>query len=520
MKKMKKIFALLIAMVMVLGMSTAVFAQTVAKDPADPDNASITINNPAKGQTYSIFKLFDATVSSDGKISYQCEGAIPSELSAFFTKDTANNVIPDDSILDKDTDGKVIGSKMTDELKAALETWAKSATATASAESDGDPTLAFIGLPYGYYVMTTTHEDDQAGKALITVDSTKPNATIYDKNSTETEAKEKKVYDAAGHEIETVSIGDTVTYVAKFDTTNYVANGTGTNGNGAKQVTSYVISDTLPDYMTDVTITSVTVGGTVLSPVPSFTNKQFEITWAENGKSLYAQGAEIVVTYTAKITSTININTTNKNTISIQPKVNGVPYEEPFSTSNEIKTYAAAIKKVDQDNEPLPGAQFTIKGLTVTGSNGIYTVVSYNPNSTTESAVLDTDADGKLYIVGLASDVSLTVTEYKEPDGYNKLTAPVTVTPQVLSTAIYKEAGTYYYDADGNLTNTQTTTKVEVAENNLSDLDADALPIVNKKGVELPSTGGIGTTIFYIIGAILVIGAGVVLVTRRRMNAQ
>ena len=125
-----------------------------------------------------------------------------------------------------------------------------------------------------------------------------------------------------------------------------------------------------------------------------------------------------------------------------------------------------------------------------------------------------------MYIVGLASDVSLTVTEYKEPDGYNKLTAPVTVTPQVLSTAIYKKAGTYYYDADGNLTNTQTTTKVEVAENNLSDLDADALPIVNKKGVELPSTGGIGTTIFYIIGAILVIGAGVVLVTRRRMNAQ
>lgn len=49
------------------------------------------------------------------------------------------------------------------------------------------------------------------------------------------------------------------------------------------------------------------------------------------------------------------------------------------------------------------------------------------------------------------------------------------------------------------------------------ELDAD---IENKQGAELPSTGGIGTTIFYILGAILVLGAGIVLVTRRRMSAN
>lgn len=515
---MKKIFALLIAMVMVLGMSTMAFAQEKALDPADADNASITVKNPANGETYSLFKLFDATVGNDGTISYQCEGEIPSALSAFFTKDASNNVIPDDSILEKDaTTGEVIGSKMTDGLKTALETWAASATATISEKSNGDVELTFKGLPYGYYVMTTTHEDDEAGKALITVDSTKPNAEIYDKNDTKTTAKEKKVFDANGKEIQTVSIGDTVTYVAKFGTTNYVANGTGTDGNGSKQVTSYVISDTLPEYMTDVTITSVTVGGTPLTPVPTFTNKQFEIKWAEDGKSLYAQGAEIVVTYTAKITSTVNINTTNKNTISIQPLVNGDPYEVPFKTSNEIKTYAAAIEKIDQDGEPLPGAQFTIQGLTVTGSNGVYTVVSYDPTSTTASAVLDTDANGKLYIVGLASDVTLTVSEFKAPDGYNKLTAPVTLTPQLLSTSIFKEAGTYYYDADGNLTSVQTSSSVEMKTSNLSDLDEQAIQIENQQGTELPSTGGIGTTIFYALGAILVLGAGVLLVSKRRV---
>ena len=60
--------ALVIAMVMVLAMGTTVFAatQTKALSPADADNATITINNPAKGETYELFKLFDATVREDG----------------------------------------------------------------------------------------------------------------------------------------------------------------------------------------------------------------------------------------------------------------------------------------------------------------------------------------------------------------------------------------------------------------------------------------------------------------------
>ena len=538
MKKMKKIFALLIAMVMVLGMSTSVFAatQTKALSPADEDNATITINNPAKGETYSVFKLFDATVGENGEISYQCTGAIPEALTSFFTKDASNNVIPDDSILVKDDQGKVTGSKMTDELKAALESWANSATATASEVSDGSDKLAFTGLPYGYYVMTTSHVDDEAAKALITVSSTQPDAVIYDKNNTEVEAKEKKVYKTedigddgnpkeGATPIETVSIGQEVTFVAKFDTTNYVANGTGNDGDESKQVFKYVISDTLPEYLTEVTITKVTVDGTALNPTPSFTDKKFEIAWTDGeGNSLYKQGAEIVVTYTAKISSTININTANTNTISIQPWTDDdTPYDEPFSTENVVKTYGAAIKKVDQDGNPLPGAQFTIKGLTVTGSAGEYTVVSYNAAADAdESAVLDTNDDGVLYIVGLASDVKLTVTEFKAPDGYNKLTETKELTPQVMTEAIYTTSGVNHYDAKGNLIGTDNFDPQynQTVEKNLDDLDADALVIENQKGTLLPSTGGIGTTIFYVIGAILVIGAGVVLVTRRRMNAN
>jgi fimbrial isopeptide formation D2 family protein/LPXTG-motif cell wall-anchored protein len=493
--------------------------QTIAYTGTDGDGATITIKNPAKGQTYNIYKLFDATVSADGnKISYQ--GTVPTSLSAFFTADDKGNISPTDAIAVKDDAGKITGTKMTDELKAALETWAAGQTATAatpSTGSTGTDDLLFTGLPYGYYVMTTSHKDSEEGKAVISVDSTKPNADIYDKNVTKVEAKEKKVFDKNGTEISSVTIGDTVTYVAKFDTSNYVGEGA-----DSLQVTKYVIKDTLPEFITDVNITSVTVGGTALTPTPRFdANKQIAIPWVDaNNTSLYAQGAEIVVTYTAKVTSTININTVNKNTISIQPYTgsgDGTPWTETFTTSNEITTYGAAINKVDENNEPLAGAQFTIKGLTVEGSNGVYTVVSYDPASTTESDPLATDENGKLYIVGLAENVSLTVTEYKAPDGYNKLTDTKTLTTQDLKKAIFTTTTTINYDKDGNKVSEAVTggSAVEVTRN-LSDLDAGALQIQNLKGTELPSTGGIGTTMFYVVGGVLVAAAVVILVSKKR----
>ena len=529
MKHLKKMMALVVALVMCIAMAIPAMAatQTVAKSPADADNATITVNNPAKGETYKVFKLFDATVGENGEISYQCTGDIPSALSAFFTKDSSNNVIPDDSILEKDGDGKVTGSKMTDALKTALETWASSegATKVAEAESDGKEALAFTGLPYGYYVVTTTHKPDgENAKAAITVTSTKPNASIYDKNSNTPTAK-KEV------EHESYTIGDTIKYTATFDTTNYMG-----EGENAKQVVDYVISDTLPSYLSNVTVKSITIGGEAATVQQFDGNKKITIPWATKDTSvspakftsIYDQGAQIVIVYEAKLTSTTNINKADKNEISILPEVdndNGdkTPWERDWKDDAEITTYAAALKKVDENKAALDGAEFTIKGLVVEETEaGVYTVVSYDPTSTTPSATLKTDSNGKLYIVGLASDVDLTVTETKAPAGYNKLTEDKTLEPQVLSKQLFKTSGYEKYDKDGNLIDSKTEETAEYTQvtKNLSELDAAALEIINNKGTELPSTGGIGTTIFYVIGAILVLGAGILLVTRRRMNAN
>lgn len=556
MKRIKKLAGILLAMVMVLGMTMTTFAQSVALDPANADNATITIKNPAQGEKYTLHQLFDATVAIDGNIAYQ--GTVPDSLKTFFQVDKQGNISHTDAIdVIKDSEGKITGTEMNEALKEALAAWAETDKGVITAESNGDNDLVFTGLPYGYYVVTTTHKttEEVSGevittKAAITVTSTQPNANIYDKN-TNIPTADKTV------EKESYSIGDTVKYTGTFDTTNYI----GGNGNdvASKQVVDYVIQDTLPEYLANVKVTKITIGktatdpGTVIEDETDLAAYQFgEVTvgtgdtavtykkailipWATLAAdgtytNTYAQGAQIVIEYEATLTSTTNINADNTNTISITPVVvdddstEKKPWDETWEDEAVIRTYAAAIRKVDDSGNPLAGATFTIKGLTVApvaGETGVYTVVSYDPDSTTESAELSTDAQGKLYIIGLASDVKLTVTEFKAPDGYNKLTETKELTPQILAEEIFATSGEKHYDEDGNLVSeSSTATTSKTVEKNLSDLDVAALEIVNQKGTLLPSTGGIGTTIFYVVGAVLAIGAGILLVTKKRMSVR
>ena len=493
----KKMMALVIAMVMVLAMGVTVFAQTVGTDAEG--KGSITVRNAAKGETYKVVKLFDATLTEDGTgINYS--GTIPDALKDYFVKDSIGNITKKSGVENS-------------ALIAAVQDWAKEQSGT-SVVSDGS-VLTFEGLDYGYYAVTSTQG------AVVSVDSTMPDVIINDKN-TKTPSAEKTVDDTS------YSIGDTITYTATFDTANWLG-----EGDSSKQVLEYVIEDTLPEYLSNVNVTGITVGGTAIT-TQQFTNKKITLEWATEDAgsdpktytSKYSNGAKIVITYTAKLTSTVNVNAANKNTVKITPNVwnpdtkTKEPWNESWDDDAEVTTYAAALKKTD-GSAVLDGAEFTIAGLTVTkDADGVYTVVSYDSESTTPSATLTTK-DGMLYIIGLKEGTSLSVTETKAPEGYNKLETPITLTPQVLSKEVYKASGTRYYDADGNLVAEESSSESnKPVEKNLTELDANAVEVVNNKGTELPSTGGFGTTIFYVIGAILVLGAGVLLVTRRRMIAN
>lgn len=409
----------------------------------------------------------------------------------------------------------------------------------------------------------TTGSGEEA-KSAITVTSTQPNASIFDKNVNEPSAD--KTVDK-----ESYSIGDTVKYTATFDTTNYMG-----EGEGSKQVINYLIEDTLPEFLSDATVTRITIGDVEYKDadgnVPQFTDhehsdtckrdtegkyacgydqkKGIMIPWAnpvlnEDGTvasytSLYAQGAQIVVTYEATLTSTTNINEADTNTVSIRPFVDngggtpegGDPWDEKWEDDAVITTYAAAIKKVDKDTgEALTGAKFTIAGLVVepvvendVEQKGVYKVVSYKPDDTTVVPTeMETNDEGILYIVGLEKNLTLTLTETIAPDGYNKLTEPVELSNvvQVLEETIYETSGERHYDEKGNLVEENITeSTIKTVEKNLTDLDPAAVEVENGKGSLLPSTGGIGTTIFYIVGAVLVIGAAILLVTKKRMSKE
>ena len=496
MKHARKLASLLLALVMVFALATTAFAQDVTLTNGE---GSITISNAAKGETYAIYKLFSATVSEDGK-SIAYTGEIPPSLSDYFAADENGYISAKDAAKS--------GENMSDGLKTALKTWTTTVTATSTAVSDGSA-LNFTGLAYGYYVVTTSQ-----GKQLISVDSTMPNATIVDKNSSTPSNLTKT---ASSHD---VSIGDTVTYTVSFKTSNYYGAGT-----EAKEIVSYTIEDTLPEFLSNVTVTSIIVdndgnnatAGDQANVTDQFANKKIVIDWYKNNKFLYNNGATVTITYTAVVTDKAAIDgngNTNKVTVTWTTKDGEPPVPGKLEQEETIYTYAIALKKVSDNGRNLPGAvfQFQFYVESTPDTDGAYIYAGKTPGTDLTNQIT-TPADGVIVVKGVASG-SYTITEFKAPDGYNKLTTPITV--NAVKTGKTTTNTTVYLDENGKITNE--TTNVTEVKVDIDAIAAKPVVVVNKAGTELPSTGGMGTTVFYVLGTVLVLGAVVLLVTKKRMN--
>lgn len=503
MKHARKLTSLLLALVMVFALAVTAFAQD---ETVTGGTGSITISNAAKGETYTIYKLFDATVSADNtSIAYT--GEIPESLKTYFTADKNGYI----SATPKAKEGE----NMSEGLKTALKAWTETATVTAKATSDGSA-LNFKGLAFGYYVVTTTQ-----GNQVISVDSTMPDVTIVDKNSS-TPSDLSKTATATGTD-KSFSIGDTVTYTVRFKTSNYYGAGT-----GAKKILSYTIEDTLPDFLTSVNVTSIIVdndgdNATTKDQVDvtaQFADKKIVIDWYDeaNSKFLHDNGATVTITYTAVVTEKAAIDgagNTNKVTVTWTTEGDEPPVPVPLKKEETIFTYAIALKKVSDKGKNLPGAvfQFPFYVQTTPDANGAYIYAGTTPGEGLTNQITTPDS-GVIVVKGVKSG-TYEIKEGTAPAGYNKLTAPVTV--EAVQTGSTSTHTTVYLDENGNITNTETdkTTKVNV---DIDTIAATAVVVLNKAGTELPSTGGMGTTIFYVLGAVLVVGAGVLLVTKKRMS--
>ncbi len=528
MKKMKRLAALFLAVVMVLAMGMTAFAEEPQNSSgAKKTTATITIENASKGETYKIYRLFEAKVTGTDGGSIAYTGTIPEGLENYF-ENKAGNIYAKDAAKD--------GENMSEGLKTALADWAENATPIENGiiVADGSA-IEVTDLPFGYYIVTTTQ-----GNSALTVTSTNPDATIYDKNTTVPSVPEdgKKVNIEGGAPADSVSasIGDTVTYTLKFTTSNYEG-----SGNTAKKITSYIINDTLPEGLTDFNVTSITIKEGKLKGDSTteyedvvlngnevqfdLTTKKIIIPWIDGTteqKSLYRNGVNVEVVYTAKVDSDAVIaGDGNKNTFKLGYTTADSTDEKYPSESEDtatVKTYALAIKKVDQKGAPLAGAEFRVNGLlTEKDEDGVWHVRGKTADDA--GTTMATNADGILVIKGVAAG-KYNVTETKAPEGYNQLTEPKEVKAVELAADVKTTTTVIYKDGDGNVVDEENKVTEETITIPTNNIAASAVVVVNNTGTTLPSTGGIGTTIFYVVGGVLVLGAGVLLITKKRMSAR
>lgn len=528
---MKKVFAAAAAIATVFGLA----ATTVATANAAGGNATLTVSTKdAKfaGKTVNAYKMFSATVSSDG-------GAVSHTLNdawkPFFKNSVGLTDVTDANVNDKAND---YVSKLKDSTLVAFATkasnWAQTktnnitadATATVpkNAATDGKYTATFTGLDYGYYVVAVPGATLANAKSqyatLVSVHSTKVDADI--KGDLPTVDKKVQV-DGTGKDATDAKIGDTLTFtltstipdMSAYDTYTFNFKDTLSKGLTFEQVKSVKVENVTLTENTDYTVTTPTASNnnTLTVAMKDFKTKQ----QANAGK-------KITVTYTATLNENAVVGGAgNVNSATIQysnnPSTNGTGESEPSKV--RVFTYGFTVDKYTGDQYTdaatrLAGAKFTLAPkngepmsfVQVNAGSGTakaeYRVA--NAGETGATTTIITPANGKVEFRGLKNG-EYTLTETEAPAGYNKLASAIGV----------KVNG----QNDGTDTTHATVTITYNNDNNGSNYNQTAsngvIPVRNKSGAILPGTGGMGTIAFTVIG-VLVIALGVAW-TLKRKNA-
>lgn len=525
---MKKVFAAAAAIATVFGLA----ATTVATANAAGGNATLTVSTKdAKftGKTVNAYKMFSATVSSDG-------GAVSHTLNdawkPFFMSSTLDGLtgVTDANVNDKANDyvSKLKDSALT-AFAAKASNWAQTKTnnitadATAmvskNAATDGKYTATFTGLDYGYYVVAVpgaTLADAKGQYAtLVSVHSTSVTAEIKgDLPTVDKKVQDKDATDAKIGDTLTFTLTSTIPDMSAYDTYTFNFKDTLSKGLTFEQVDSVKVGDTTLTKDTDYTVTTASAdsGKTLLTvAMKDFKNKQ----QANAGK-------KITVTYTATLNKDAVVGGAgNVNSATIQysnnPSTDGTGESEPSKV--RVFTYGFTVDKYTGDKYDdtatrLAGAEFTlahkdgtaisfVKVADSATQNAVYRVAKADEAGATTT--ITTPENGKVEFRGLENG-EYTLTETKAPAGYNKLASAI---------------GVKVNGQNNGTDTTNATVTITYNNDNGSDYNQTAsngvIPVQNKSGVVLPGTGGMGTIAFTVIG-VLVIALGVAW-TLKRKNA-
>ena len=474
MKHVKRIVGFVLALAMVLALSAGVFA-------AD-EKGSITIDNAVMGQSYTIYRILELESynTADKAYSYKSTAV----WSEFVNGSDVKNVY-----LKVNELGYVTWVEGADEAAFAKLVQQYAAAHAEKVGNQGtqeakSTTVKFENLELGYYLVDSTLG------TLCSLNTTQPDVTIKEKNGAPTNEKtvEEDSTGAYG-KVNDADIGQTVNFKSTI-----------TAQAGAE---NYVFHDTMSDGLTYGSVTGITLNGNAVE-ASSYTVKTsgltdgctFEIRFEQSFCNTLKADDKIVISYTATVNENAVIgNAGNPNESKLEYGQSGKTTTTPPSTTTtytwELKVFKYTMN--GENEKALDGAVFTLSKSAdganpialVSEGNTVYRVAKEGESNTVTE--ITTDTTGKFTIKGLDSDAYY-LTEKTAPAGYNTLKEPVEV--------VINDKGEVTYN------------KTSTGE----------VKVLNQTGAELPSTGGMGTTVFYVLGSALVLGAAVVLVTRKRMK--
>lgn len=484
MKNLKKLGSIALALVMVMAMMIPAFA----------DNTySITINNDKAGHTYEAYQVFSGTLSEDGATLSDVKWGAGVTFAA-----DEKVVYPAGG--EAKSAAEIAKALVTTEDAKAFATFVAghlATTATGSANELTNDKYVISRLPVGYYLVkdadSSLQDDDDTytGYILEVVD----NVTVTPKTTG------KPVLDktsGTAHKVD-ASVGDVIPFTLQATLPNTVS----------EYVKGYklVFTDTLTGLDLDKDSIKISVNGTqVTGDISSYiavAGNVLTITINDVTASPFnaSNNSVITVDYNATLNSTAIATDNAGNKVGLEysndPNGDGTGKTDT-DVVVDVYSYEVEINKFDgADNEALAGVKFKLyKG---TGADKKYAVVANGVITGWDATgtELTTDADGKIAIDGLGSGTYY-LEETQPLDGYNKIEdVEVVITGTPANDTLTATVG-----GENAATANQTVTAM----------------IANNTGAVLPSTGGMGTTIFYAIGGVLLAGSAVLFVTKKRMG--
>ena len=487
MKNIKRIISALLTFILSFTMINVAFAD---------NSGSIVINGTTEGKTYEIYKIFDLTYSGS-KVAY----TIDEDWVNFFNEgDGAQYIVTTDTgnlnqiaVGDATKYINITDDNIAEFTKHALVYATTLTGSDGNKTSDSSSSVTFNDLELGYYLVYPQGATDitTGNSTICSITSTMPNAEVNIKATYPSIIKTVDDQNAEVGQLVTFTITGQVPDTTGYETYSYIVNDTMSAG--------LELDSSVADF-------NVTFGESVIDVNPIYENNGFTLTFDMTKCQEYV-GNVITITYKVRVTEDAVNNDTTKNSATLTYSNNPKDLTSTTTTPPvEIPVYTSEVNviKVDGTDETvkLAGASFVIKnaeGLYYQALNADKEIIT---NLTTTEGVVDvnwveneeeatllvTDEIGIITFKGIENGTYYLV-EVEAPVGYNKLTSPVTI-----------KVG--YTDEEGTNLGNVAVSHIETVQNN--------------SGISLPTTGGIGTTIFIIAGSLLMLVSIVLLITSKK----